>query len=104
MKDYKKYIERSDLRGATHIEVSVYYSKGGMSYFTGKTSPRGYYVSAKPVTKKENSVSFMLFDGVGHLLFDTARYSTKQFSRAIEMSKDFETELIAAVVEKHKAA
>jgi hypothetical protein len=34
MKEHKRYIERSDLKGANNLEVSVYYSKGGMSYFS----------------------------------------------------------------------
>jgi len=104
MKDYVKYIERGDLKGATHLEVSVRYSKGGMSYFTGKASPRGYYISVKPVTKKDNSVSFMLFDGVGQLVLEANRYSDKQFDRAVGLSRSVEPELIAAVLEKHAAA
>lgn len=45
MKEQKRYIERNDLKNGSHLEVSVFYTKGGMSYFTGQVSPRGYYLS-----------------------------------------------------------
>lgn len=104
MEDYKKYIEDDRLQDATHIEVNVYYSKGGMNYFTGRVTPRGYYISVKPVTKREGIISYVLFSGSGQLLLETNRYSDKQFARAVEMSKDVEKELVAAVTEKYKAA
>ena len=104
MKKHKEYIERSDLKDATHLEVSVYYTKGGANYFSGGTNPRGYYLSVKPVTKSENSVSFVMFTGRSQLLLETNRYSDKQFAKAMEMSKDTRAELIAAVLSESKAA
>lgn len=35
-----------------YIKVELYYSLGGMNYFTYKTEPRGYYVSACPVERR----------------------------------------------------
>jgi len=104
MKKHKEYIERSDLKDATHLEVSVYYTKGGANYFSGGTNPRGYYLSVKPVTKSENSVSFVMFTGRSKFLLETNRYSDKQFAKAVEMSRDARTELIAAVLSESKAA
>ena len=104
MKKHEKYVECGNLRNATHLEVSVYYSKGGISYFTGQTSPRGYYLSVTPVKKGSNMVSYEMFSGFKQLLLETKRYSDKQFGQAIEMSKGVEQELIAAVIDKHKAA
>lgn len=104
MKKHEKYIEHDNLKNATHLEISVYYSKGGMSYFSGQTSPRGYYISVKPVTKRNGMVSFEMFSGYKKLLLETGRYSDKQFDRAVEMSRDAEAELISAVVAEHKAA
>ena len=75
-----------------------------MSYFTGNVSPRGYFISVKPVTMRENYISYTLFTGYGQLLLETTRYSAKQLNLAVEMSKDVEDEIIAAVVEKHGAA
>jgi len=97
MQKHKEYIERSDLNDATHLEVSVYYTKGG-------TTPRGYYLSVTPVTKSERSVSFAMFSGSSHLLLETKRYTDKQFNRAVDMAKDHRESLIARVVQKNKAA
>ena len=104
MKKHEKYIERGDLNGATHLEVSVYYTKGGMSYFTGSTNPHGYYLSVRPVTKRNGMTSFDLFAGCKKLLLETARYSAKQFDRAVAISAAFEDELISAVVAENMAA
>jgi hypothetical protein len=49
-------------------------------------------------------VSFNLFSGCKRLILETGRYSYKQFSKAVEMAKDYESELIAAVVAESKAA
>jgi hypothetical protein len=103
MEEKKRYIERNDLKGANNLEVSVYYSKGGLSYFSGQVSPRGYYLSVRPVTLGNGTVSFDLFSGVKRLLLETNRFSPKQFARAVEMATDYEAELIAAVVAKNAA-
>lgn len=97
MKEQKRYIKRGDLKHGSHLEVCVYYTKGGMSCFTGLVSPRGYYLSVRPVTLEKGMVSFDLFSGCKKLVLEANRYSDKQFARAVEMSKAFENELIAAV-------
>ena len=104
MKKHKEYLERSDLKDATHLEVSVYYTKGGANYFSGGTTSRGYYLMVIPVTVNERSVSFTAFTGCSRLLFETQRYTDKQFVRAIDIAKEYKEALIAAVVEKNKAA
>jgi hypothetical protein len=75
-----------------------------MTLFTDNVLPRGYYISVKPVTVRTGSISFEMFTGISQLLLETARYSDKQFGKAIEMSKAIESEIIAAVIEKYKAA
>ena len=104
MKKHERYIERDDLKGATHLEVSVYYTKGGLNYFTGGTTRRGYYLSVRPVTKGNGMVSYDLFSGCKRLLLETNRYSDKQFARAVEIARDYEDELITAVVAESRAA
>ncbi|MCL2047399.1 MAG: hypothetical protein FWG87_01615 [Defluviitaleaceae bacterium] len=104
MKTYKKHIERNDLRDATHLEVSVYYNKGGPNFSYGGTTPRGYYLAVRPVTRGNNTVSYALFSGKSRFLFGTKRYTAKQFERAMEMAKGYEDELTAAVVAENKAA
>lgn len=97
MKEHKCYIERSDLNNGSRLEVSVYYTKGGMSAFTGQVSPRGYYLSVRPVTLGKGTVSFDLFSGCKRFILKANRYSDKQFSKAVEMAEAFENELITAV-------
>lgn len=97
MKEHKRYIARGDLQNASHLEVSVYYTRGGMSAFTGQVSPRGYYLSVRPVTLGKGTVSFDLFSGCKRLILKANRYSDKQFVKAVEMAKAFEDELIATV-------
>lgn len=104
MNRYEKYIERSDLKDASHLEVAVYYTKGGSSILFGGTTPRGYYISVRPVTKRNGMVSFDLFSGRSKLLFETSRYNAKQFAKAVEMAKGMENELIATVAAENKAA
>ena len=60
--------------GATHIEVTASYSKGGANYFSGGTEPRGYWVIVKPVTVETagSGVSwkkYTLFDKNGFKIF-----------------------------------
>lgn len=90
-------MQRSALKNGSHLEVSVYYTKGGMSVFTGQVSPRGYYLSVRPVTLGNGMVSFDLFSGCKKLILEANRYSEKQFAKAVEMSKTYEDELITAV-------
>ena len=104
MNSCEKYIERNDLNGASHLEVSVYYTKSGCNYLSGGTTPRGYYLSVRPVTKCDGMVSFKLLAGCRRLLFETSRYTAKQFARAVEMAKGMEEELIEAVVKDNQAA
>jgi hypothetical protein len=49
-------------------------------------------------------IRFGAFNVRKQLLFETKRFTEKQFAKAIEMAKDFEEELIAAVVAENKAA
>ena len=49
----KKIVERipyEGMKNGTHLDVEVYYSKGGTSYLSGTVSPRGYYLSVTGIT------------------------------------------------------
>jgi len=48
MKNHKEYIERSDLKDATHLELNVYYTKDDIHLLSGEPIPRDYYVSVNP--------------------------------------------------------
>ncbi|MDR3277970.1 MAG: hypothetical protein LBT12_04285, partial [Oscillospiraceae bacterium] len=74
-----------NLKDITHLDVEVYYDKGGASLFSGGVMPRGYRVSVRPVCRKGNSVSFSLFSGTVKFLMPTHRFSQKQFEKAVEL-------------------
>ena len=69
--------------GATHVKVQVYYSKGGMNYFSGTVEKRGIYLSVSPVRVSEGdgyvSEEYTAFSGVKELLEECARYNAKRF-------------------------
>lgn len=81
----KKYVEKD---GQT-FAVEVMYSKGGISYFTGKHEARGYYLNVRPVTLEKGdgytSESFMIFSGYKHLLKEVKRKSDKTYRDCLEM-------------------
>jgi len=70
----------------------------------GGIKSRGYYLTVTPVTKDNGMIGFAAFTGHSKLLFETQRFTAKQFARAVEMSKAHEDELINAVVSQNKAA
>lgn len=43
-----------------YIAVELYYSLGGINYFTYKNEPRGYYMSICPVERKEYAPGCMM--------------------------------------------
>lgn len=49
-----------DSNKSNALEVYVYYSLGGINYFSYKTERRGFYVSVKGVRKEDNCVSFQI--------------------------------------------
>lgn len=92
----KKYIEiESD--NATHLELHIYYSKGGINYATYKTEARGYYVSVTPVTMEGSLLSFTCFSGLKYLLEPCTRKSDKAYKAALAK---FTPELCATLTNK----
>ena len=65
------------------IDVEVYYSKGGMNYFTGKVEARGYYMQASPVKVEKRGdyeiTTYTAFTGVKNLISEAKRFSKKTF-------------------------
>lgn len=98
----KKYIPLPvPERKITHLKVEVYYTLGGMNYFTYKQEPRGYYLSVTPVERAErygvSTEGFMAFSGTKKLVKPVSRKSEKAFQQAIEMAAAFENGLIRHV-------
>ena len=100
----ERYIETTDFPGNTHLEVSVYYSKGGMNYLSGNNNARGFYLSIAPVRKDGRSVSYTIFSGIKRLVLPVGRYSEKQLELAVEKSKAYEQELIDYLLAKQQSA
>lgn len=59
------------------IEIKVHYNQGGMNYFSGSSTPRGYRLSVTPVTLEDSGRSFLLFSGVAHTIETTNRFNAK---------------------------
>lgn len=67
------------------LEVRVYYTLGGMNYFSGGTTPRCYALAVKPVDKYEGGTSRTLmgsgFDaGSAVAVVETRAYSAKKLA------------------------
>lgn len=68
--------ERKDSRKVIRVEAS--YRMGGMNYFSGQSSPRGYYVSVGPMEVADGMCSFMAFSGYAHCVEPANRFSDKK--------------------------
>lgn len=69
---------------ATHIEIELYYSKGGMNYFTGNVERRGFYLQVTPVSISTSGTgvrtrSFTAFTGIKKMVLECARFNQKKF-------------------------
>lgn len=90
---------------ATHVEVELYYSKGGMNYFTSRVEPRGFYLSVTPVeiSKSESGLSsrsFTAFSGIKRCVLECARFNQKKFDE-FAPSEDEVNELLDYVKTKN---
>ncbi len=91
---------------ATHVEVSIYYSKGGMNYFSGNNEARGLYLSVTPVTIRKyegggSSRAFTAFSGVKQHIKDMGRFSEKVLNEEV-MDEEMFKKLLDHVLEKGK--
>lgn len=97
-------VENAEQVEATHIEVQLYYSKGGMNYFTGSTEARGFYLSVTPVSisheRGYTSRSFTAFSGIKKMVLEVARFNQKKFDE-FTPSEDDVNELLDYVKAKN---
>lgn len=80
--------------GVTDIEVSLYYSKGGLNVFTYKEEQRGYYISCIPVERKRGMKSFVAFSGFKKCLVPCARKSKAKVGEAFKAFDEWNGEKI----------
>lgn len=73
-------------RPGTQVRVSTGYDLGGMNYFSGETSRRGYYVFVQPVQQISSEgiqmETMTLFEGFKQLLLEVTRQSAKSAAEA----------------------
>ena len=62
-------------RKITHLEVDVYYSKGGTNHLRGVEEKRGYYISVQPVRIEDGIVEMIPTKGEKRLLEEAGRKS-----------------------------
>ena len=77
-------IEKVNDVSTSYIEIELYYSKGGMNYFTGKVEQRGFYLSVMPVSIGTSGAgfttrSFTAFSGIKKMVLECARFNQKKF-------------------------
>jgi hypothetical protein len=92
-KDMINYIQKDGYE----LKVQIDYEKGGMNYFSGRETTRGYYLYVYPVRRElvDGRVmieSFTAFSGGKKLLLEVSRKSDKAYEKACSMldeNKDF---------------
>lgn len=89
----------------THVQVELYYSKGGMNYFTGKAERRGFYLQVTPVSISTSGTglitrSYTAFTGIKKMVLECARFNQKKFDE-FAPSEDEVNELLDYVKAKN---
>lgn len=98
----KKYLKLKDNGQAeTHLEIELYYSLGGMNWWTYETEKRGYYISVIPVEKGNGMIGCTAFSGIRQLVKSVKRKSEKAETEANILAKQYEQKLIDYVLEKN---
>ena len=91
MKEYTEFIPVVNNEDVNNIKVRVFYSLGGINYFTCGYDARGYYLSVTPVKREARgsytSESAVLWSGYKKLLKEVKRKSAKAEEEAINMAK-----------------
>jgi hypothetical protein len=81
--DLTKTIKEIPIEGKPnhYYKATLFYSKGGLNYFSYKNEDRGYYLSVKAVEQKKGEgyvvESYVLFNGVKSLVQTANRFSQK---------------------------
>ena len=97
---YKRYIKANGHK-VNYLECEVFYSLGGMNYFTHEIEKRGYYLRVCPVEKSGNMVGFMAFSGIKKLLVEVARKNKKAEEQAEALVKENLENLVNHVCAKN---
>lgn len=95
----KYYPVKANDRGVTDICVYLDYSLGGASVVNyGATKPRGYYLKADPVKRKDGWTTYGLYTGRSQLIKEVKRKSKGAELAAIKDAELVEKALIGRVL------
>ena len=86
-----------------NLEISYYYSLGGMNYFTSRNESRGLYLSVTPMFKAPGTRRFTAFSGIKKHCVPLKRFSQKQLNNFIAdpSTEIIKRELIQHVMDKN---
>ena len=65
-------------------EIDVRHSQGGMDYFHGRVTQRGFFLSVTPVKRGNGWVEFKGFSGTKILMEANKRYNAKRFREIVD--------------------
>ena len=98
-----KYIPAKG-HGVNNLCVELYYSLGGMNYWTYKQEGRGYYLSVKPVERVRRdgytTESYTMGSGIKMLIKEVSRRSAKAAAEAEVLAQLHIQELIDYICHK----
>ena len=99
---YCKSLElKKNANNWNYLDVELEYNIGGYNYFSGKETPRGYYLSVQPIERGEQLSSVIAFTGTNFLIKEVKRKSNKAEAEAEQIAKEKENEYINYVLNKN---
>ena len=78
-----RYYKVNNNPNVTDLKAEIYYSLGGINYFTSRNEQRGYYMSISPVKRDGVCESYTAFTGLKQLVLPVQRKSNKKMIEAI---------------------
>jgi len=92
------------LRNGTHIELMVYYYRGGRDIYSSDDPLPGYYLKATPV-RKEGGMSTSAFYASKRIFLSQDRsYSAENFEKAVRLSESKVPVVLARLIAAERAA
>lgn len=88
----KEYLNTN--KEKTFLKCELYYSLGGMNYFTSRVEARGYYVSVSPVERGDGWESYTAFSGWKKCVVECARKGKKAEAKALEVYEATKQEML----------
>lgn len=76
------------------ITTEIYYSKGGMNYFTSNNEKRGYYFGIMPEEYKDGWKTCTAFSGIKICILEVTRKSKSAYEKAKAMFDKCENEYL----------